>query len=68
MQLELLVGPGISHDMIHLSVIRALTRQLPAIYPEIADETRSAFATQFENHGTPDKDGAFLIFTSSRQM
>ncbi|CCA75603.1 hypothetical protein PIIN_09593 [Serendipita indica DSM 11827] len=57
MQLELLVGTGISHDAIHLPVIRALTRQLPAFYPEIADETRPAFATQFEKHGKQDKDG-----------
>lgn len=57
MQLELQVGAGISHDMIHLPVIRALTRQLPAIYPEIADETSSAFGTQFGKHGKPDKDG-----------
>ncbi|CAG7850969.1 Ent-kaurene oxidase; AltName: Full=Cytochrome P450 503A1; AltName: Full=Cytochrome P450-4 [Serendipita indica DSM 11827] len=57
MQLELLVGTGISHDAIHLPVIRALTRQLPAFYPEIADETRAAFATHFEKHGKQDKDG-----------
>ena len=46
--------------MIHLPVIRALTRQLPVVYPEVADETRSAFVAQFEKHGKLEKDGTFL--------
>ncbi|KAG8842189.1 hypothetical protein FRB91_004366 [Serendipita sp. 411] len=48
MQLELLIGPALSRDQIHLPAIRALTRRLSVVFPEIVDETHSAFATQME--------------------
>lgn len=57
MQLEILVGKSVSQDMIHLPVIRALTRQLPTFYPEVVDETQYAFTTYFEKHGKLQKDG-----------
>ncbi|KAG8859852.1 hypothetical protein FRC20_011759 [Serendipita sp. 405] len=54
MQLELLIGPALSRDQIHLPAIRGLTRRLNVIFPEIVDETHSAFATQMEKGKTAD--------------
>jgi hypothetical protein len=46
LQLELLIGREISHDQIHLALIRTLNRNLGPIYVEISDETE--FAVQAE--------------------
>jgi hypothetical protein len=46
LQLELLIGREVSHDQIHLALIRTLNRNLDPIYVEIADETESAIQTE----------------------
>lgn len=38
------MGSEIAHDMVHLPVIRTLTRNLSGVYPEILDETRFVLA------------------------
>jgi hypothetical protein len=48
------MGPEIAHDHVHLPVIRALTRNLDAVYPEILDETRYILAEKLKD---ADKDG-----------
>ena len=53
------MGPAISHDQVHLPVIRTLTRNLDTLYPEILDETKFILA---EKLGKVGDDGEFWSF------
>lgn len=67
LNLDITMGPEIARDMIHLPVIRALTRNLEAIYPEIMDETKFTLSEQLRKEkkvdGMPlgDIDGPLLM-------
>jgi hypothetical protein len=52
------MGPEITHDQVHLPVIRTLTRNLDAVYPDILDETRFILAEQLGKK--VGDDGGFL--------
>ena len=54
LQLEHTVGPTLSHDHIHLALIRTLNRNLPAVYNEISDETEYAFSKAFKKGQVED--------------
>lgn len=55
LQLELLVGPAISKDQIHLTLIRILNRNLDEIYPELCEEV--PFAVTEEVGKGKENDG-----------
>lgn len=44
MQLSITLGSEMTHNMVHLPIIRTLTRNLDAVYPEIMDEINFAFS------------------------
>jgi hypothetical protein len=56
LELEHLAGPTLTRDMVHLSVIKTLNRNINAVYLEILDETRYAFDKTFGSIEA-DKDG-----------
>ncbi|PVF91047.1 cytochrome P450 [Serendipita vermifera] len=56
LELESLAGPVLSQDMVHLSVIKSLNRNLDAVYLEILDETKYGFDKIF-GPIQPDQEG-----------
>jgi hypothetical protein len=60
LELEHLAGPILSHDMVHLNVIKTLNRNLDAVYLEILDETKYAFDKIFSDIEA-DKDGKLEV-------
>ncbi|KIM23366.1 hypothetical protein M408DRAFT_263822 [Serendipita vermifera MAFF 305830] len=58
-QLEYLIGPELSHDLMHLNLIKTLNRNLSLIHTEIADEV--PFALDRELSKASAKDGWMAV-------